>query len=99
MTSICRVNSAWAWVSRGLREVGCDMGHTKLRHEPNAKSPTPTQRGTFNLLNSGKNQDFFAGVAAAGAAGAVGAAPGLAAAGAGAAATAGAAGAAGAAAT
>ena len=52
------------------------------------------QRGTFNLMNSGKNQDFLAGAAAAGA----GAAPaaGLAAA-AGAAATA--AGAAGAAAT
>ena len=96
MTSICRVNSAWAWVSRGLREDGCDMGNTKFRHEPNAKSPSLTQRGTFNLLNSGKNQDFLAGAAAAGAAGA---APGLAAAGAGAAATAGAAGAAGAAAT
>ena len=91
MTSICRVNSAWAWVSRGLREDGCDMGNTKFWHEPNAKSPSLTQRGTFNLLNSGKNQDFLAGAAAAGAAGV---APGLAAAGAGATATAGAAGAA-----
>ena len=74
-----------------MREDGCDMGNTKYRHEPNAKSPSLTQRGTFNLLNSGKNQDFLAGAAAAGAAGV---APGLAAAGAGAAATAGAAGAA-----
>ncbi len=65
------------------------MGNTKYRLEPNAKSPSLTQRGTFNLLNSGKNQDFLAGAAAAGAAGV---APGLAAAGA--AATAGAAGAA-----
>ena len=53
------------------------------------------QRGTFNLMNSGKNQDFLAGAAAAGAGAAPGAA-GLAAA-AGAAATA--AGAAGKAAT
>ena len=51
------------------------------------------QRGTFNLMNSGKNQDFLAGAAGAGAApGAAGLAPA-----AGAAATAG--GAAGAAAT
>ena len=73
-----------------MREDGCDMGNTKFWHEPNAKSPSLTQRGTFNLLNSGKNQDFLAGAPA----GAAGAAPGLAAAGAGAAATAGAAGAA-----
>ena len=52
------------------------------------------QRGTFNLMNSGKNQDFLAGAGAGAAPGAAGLAP---AAGAGAAATA--AGAAGAAAT
>ena len=85
-TSICRVSSARAWVNRGLREVGSVIGNSKFWHEPNAKSPALTQRGTFNLMDSGKNQDFLAG-AATDAAGAAGAAAATGAAGVGAAAT------------